>query len=300
MLMLEAHIVPIDPVVSISPMPEPRPGPAPSAESTKASAPPMPPDRVEKSRGGGDPGAMVRALQQHAQAFASAATATVGRGLQAVSKTAPEIVDGATARMAGLAGVVVTMPGEVPHDAAHGYGVSAGHPGSQGLLEARRDARTLAPAMQIGVSVQTVNGNKPPKPEYEATRKAFTGTLSNGFKDGAKAQFIQHVAQTQPDELNRLGFSESQIKNMATKAKPPLGLEVHHRVPIECGGTNDFENLTLVREDVNKPLTEAQMAGTKGLEYGQSRQVELLMTKQGTMYPSLPDALNQPSLNIPK
>ncbi len=82
----------------------------------------MPPDRVEKGVPGGDSGAMLRALEQHAQTLASGAVATAGRGLQAASKAAPEIIDGATARMAGLASVVLSMPGDVPHDAVHGYG----------------------------------------------------------------------------------------------------------------------------------------------------------------------------------
>ena len=260
----------------------------------------MPPDRVERSEGGFDSSAMLRALQSHASSLGFAATAAVGRGLQSASKAGPELIDGAASRMAGFAGIVLSMPGDVPHDATHGYGASATHPVSRTALEARRDARTLAPAMPIGVSVQTVNCNKPPKSEADATRKAFSGTLRNRFKDGDKAQFIKHVAQTHPNELRRLGFSESQIKDMANDAERPENLEVHHRMPVECGGTNDFDNLTLVRKDVHDYLTEAQMAATKGLEPGTSREAELLMTEKGTMYPNVPGAFNQPPLDIPK
>ena len=69
--------------------------------------------------------------------------------------------------------------------------------------------------------------------------------------------------------------------------------------PLECGGKNDFDNLTLVREDVHDYLTEAQRAATQGLEYGQSRDIQLLMTEKGTMYPNVPNAVNLPELNIP-
>ena len=108
------------------------------------------------------------------------------------------------------------------------------------------------------------------------------------------------LRKRRPNELRRLGFSESQIKGMVNKAAPPDNVEVHHRIPVECGGTNDFDNLTLVREDVHDYLTETQMAATKGLEPGASREVEVLMTEKGTMYPNVPNALNQPPLEIPK
>ena len=196
--------MPIDPTVVTAPTPNPQPGTAPAVQATESAQLPVQPDRFEASSGT-DPVNMLRALEQHVEGWASVATATMGRGLQA-AKGAPKIVDGASARMAGLAGVVLSMPGDVPHDAAHGYGVSAGHSASGTVLQTRRDARTLARAMPVGVTVKTVTCRKPPKPEYEATRSAFNGTLKMGSRTVLERSSSNTLPKRNPRSFARSVF----------------------------------------------------------------------------------------------
>jgi len=270
--------VSVDPIVATPPTPDPKPGPAPASQATKASSPPMQPDHVEKSGPGGDPGAMLHALEQHAQTFASGAVATASRGLQAASKAAPEMIDGATTRMAGLASVVLSIPGDVPHDVQHGYGVAAPHPAARTATFASpaRDARTIAKAT-AGLRVAKLPCRKPPKEVTDKVRSNFNAT--------DKPAYVRHLVATRTADLKNLGFTDGDLSYMASSGKIPrrYNIEVHHRLPIDCGGTNDFKNLNLVRQSAHKLFNEAQVAATKGMQAGDQRPVELLELPEGDL-----------------
>jgi hypothetical protein len=50
-------------------------------------------------------------------------------------------------------------------------------------------------------------------------------------------------------------FSKKDIKR-ASKGKPPKGYNVHHIVPRRQGGTNSFDNLTLIRITTHEAINE--------------------------------------------
>jgi hypothetical protein len=55
----------------------------------------------------------------------------------------------------------------------------------------------------------------------------------------------------------------------------PDGWQVHHKLPLDDGGTNAFDNLVLSKyEPYHKVFTNHQNAVTKGLRQGETRLVE--------------------------
>lgn len=51
---------------------------------------------------------------------------------------------------------------------------------------------------------------------------------------------VDPLAAQKSDELRRLGFSDSEIKDMAKENRPER-VEVHHRRSLECGGNNTLK-----------------------------------------------------------
>lgn len=81
---------------------------------------------------------------------------------------------------------------------------------------------------------------KIPKPVCEL-RRAF-------FKDVVKLQFLQMLATTQRPELIRCGLTETEVDSMY-EGKTPEGFSTHHKIPISLGGSNDVDNLCLMRHE---------------------------------------------------
>lgn len=50
-------------------------------------------------------------------------------------------------------------------------------------------------------------------------------------------------------------FSKKDIKR-ASQGKPPKGYNVHHIIPRRHGGTNSFDNLTLIRISVHEIIND--------------------------------------------
>ncbi|MBB1150800.1 HNH endonuclease [Myroides sp. NP-2] len=61
--------------------------------------------------------------------------------------------------------------------------------------------------------------------------------------------------------------------------------EVHHKLPLDDGGTNDFSNLVLIKNDpYHQALTNYQNKVTKGMKAGDSKSVTWY-TMEGNIYP---------------
>ena len=52
----------------------------------------------------------------------------------------------------------------------------------------------------------------------------------------------------QTDYLRRAGFTEADILKIQN-GYVPTGWQVHHKIPLEGGGTNDFSNLVLIQNE---------------------------------------------------
>lgn len=113
------------------------------------------------------------------------------------------------------------------------------------------------------------------KTEYESVRRAWVKEIA-----------VKHAA-----ELEGAGISKEAIERMAATGKAPLGYQVHHRLPLDDGGTNAHENLILIRDDVEHRAVHGYYNPGEQridqLQYGQKGDVALPMPPADTIvYPN--------------
>ena len=100
---------------------------------------------------------------------------------------------------------------------------------------------------------QKVTGVRPSAADIAAKRAAF------GAPGGPRAQFLNQVRKdVSATDLQALGWSDEAIRSFKAGGPPPQGFAVHHRVPLQAGGTNDSGNLVLIRNDPDHDLITAQ------------------------------------------
>ncbi|WJE54873.1 hypothetical protein QRE66_12030 [Bacillus cereus] len=69
------------------------------------------------------------------------------------------------------------------------------------------------------------------------------------------------------------------------KGEVPDDYQVLHKLPLDDGGTNYFDNLILIEHDpYHKVLTNTQRSLTKGLEIGESKTIQWPIP-DGFVYP---------------
>ena len=132
-----------------------------------------------------------------------------------------------------------------------------------------------------GVRATPVNYVKRDRVSYDALRRAFD--------NGARADFVRSLTSTpeQVAALRRAGLDDVAIARLAD-GRIPQGWQVHHKLPLDDGGTNAFENLVLIRNDpYHLALTNAQRDLVGDLPVGGSRQVDFPIP-DGSIYPALP------------
>lgn len=88
-----------------------------------------------------------------------------------------------------------------------------------------------------GFKLKEVEFKTPPKKEREAMR--------DQFKKEVRPAFLKYLAEHCADELRAIGISESGLAQMR-KGLSVNGYNVHHKLPIHGGGTNDFKNLIIM------------------------------------------------------
>jgi len=92
--------------------------------------------------------------------------------------------------------------------------------------------------------------------------------------------------------FKRAGLTDADIAGMQ-KGKNPTDpkWEVHHRLPLDDNGTNDFSNLILVRKDPHHhALTNAQRELTEGMRVGETRILDFpVPAGDGVVYPRTPE-----------
>ncbi|WP_240431922.1 HNH endonuclease signature motif containing protein [Paenibacillus aceti] len=86
-------------------------------------------------------------------------------------------------------------------------------------------------------------------------------------------------------ELKKAGISDSDIEDMIEFGLVPDGWQVHHKIPLDQGGTNNVENLVLIKNDpYHKVITNEQNSLTKDMKPGDSKTVEFPIP-EGDIYP---------------
>ncbi|WP_408072004.1 polymorphic toxin-type HINT domain-containing protein [Butyrivibrio sp. JL13D10] len=103
------------------------------------------------------------------------------------------------------------------------------------------------------------------------------------FENGGRKAFLQDLAKNHEKELRDAGFTDADIAKIKGGGVPD-GWQVHHKFPIDYGGTNDFSNLVLIKNTpYHSALTTYQRQ--QGLKVGESKEV-LWPYPNGCVYPA--------------
>lgn len=127
------------------------------------------------------------------------------------------------------------------------------------------------------VKTQTIVYNKRATEETAKLRKDFNSVRKQYLKDLANDS-------GKVQQLRKAGLSEADIALMKN-GNVPKGWQVHHKLPLDDGGTNSFDNLVLIKNDpYHKVITNAQIGGTRGLKPGESKTMDWPIP-DGFVYP---------------
>lgn len=160
-------------------------------------------------------------------------------------------------------------------------------------FEARRAAGESDAAIVYHRSgVRLLHGFTIEKVSY--TRKAdraFYAKERREFDARVKGAWLKTIARTHRAELLSAGLSDVQVDAMAYDGKAPAGYQVHHRIPLDDGGSNDLANLILLRNDVEHRAVHGYYnPGEKRIQqmaHGASGEVALpLPPRDAVIYPN--------------
>lgn len=116
-------------------------------------------------------------------------------------------------------------------------------------------------------------------------REEFT-KLRNKFSSTEKGNFLKSLIKDEKKikELHKAGLTEDDIEDMKLGLVPE-GYHVHHKLPLDDGGTNDFDNLILMKNDhYHKVIINSQKTLTKDLKVGETKVINWPIP-EGYIYP---------------
>jgi uncharacterized protein YjiS (DUF1127 family) len=100
-----------------------------------------------------------------------------------------------------------------------------------------------------------------------------TKSLRNQFNNIARKDFLNQLARMDDASLKNAGLSPEAILQIRAGYVPD-GFQVHHKLPLDDGGDNSFDNLVLIRNDpYHKIITNYQNSVTRDLSHGNSKNI---------------------------
>jgi hypothetical protein len=99
--------------------------------------------------------------------------------------------------------------------------------------------------------------------------------LKREYGREGRRQFLESLGNDEDKvaKLRRSGLSEEDISKIK-RGLVPEEYEVHHKLPLDNGGTNSIDNLMLVRKNpYHRGLTNYQNAKTSGMKVGETRKI---------------------------
>ena len=102
-----------------------------------------------------------------------------------------------------------------------------------------------------------------------------TAKFRKEFNSSVRKNFLKEFANdpVRVEYLKKAGLGEDDISRMKDGLNPK-GWQVHHNLPLDDGGTNDFINLVLIKNDpYHKAVTNEQNTLTRGLAPKQSEKI---------------------------
>ncbi|MFY2157319.1 T7SS effector LXG polymorphic toxin [Cytobacillus firmus] len=132
-----------------------------------------------------------------------------------------------------------------------------------------------------GVKVEEIIYTKRLPEETAQLRRTFNNSVKKSFlktfaNDPIRIQFLRNA-----------GLVDNDIARMKDGLNPK-GWQVHHNLPLDDGGTNDFTNLVLIKNDpYHKAVTNEQNSLTRELTPTQSKRINCPMFED-EVYPPEP------------
>jgi hypothetical protein len=120
---------------------------------------------------------------------------------------------------------------------------------------------------------------------YVKRDRAELATLRREFNP-VREDFARHLTSdpARIADLRRAGLDDAAIQRLGS-GQIPAGWQVHHKLPLDDGGTNTFDNLVLIKNDPSHlAITNEQRRLVGDLAVGESRQVNFPIPR-GSVYP---------------
>lgn len=122
---------------------------------------------------------------------------------------------------------------------------------------------------------------------YCKRSEADTAALRNRF-EGVRAKFMRKISDDPGyvQQLRRAGFDDDDLALMQ-RGKVPSGWQVHHKLPLDDGGDNSFDNLLLIKlTPYHSVVTGYQKTYTGKLKPGECMQLPWPSYGHGIVYPA--------------
>ncbi|MCY9186129.1 T7SS effector LXG polymorphic toxin [Bacillus halotolerans] len=132
-----------------------------------------------------------------------------------------------------------------------------------------------------------LKGVKVKEISYTKRSPEETAKLRRKFNSSIKKQFFKGLSNdpNKVKKLKKAGLTDKDIVRMKDGLNPK-GYQVHHKLPLDDGGTNDMDNLILIKNDpYHKAITNEQNSLTKGLTPGETKKINWPIPN-GEIYPS--------------
>lgn len=111
------------------------------------------------------------------------------------------------------------------------------------------------------------------------------------FDRKERRAWLKDIGTSRRQELAAAGLSQKDIANMAKYGWVPQGYQVHHRIPLDDGGTNSRDNFILIRDYVEHRALHGYYNPAelriRLLAYGEKAEVALPVPPKDTLvYPN--------------
>lgn len=125
------------------------------------------------------------------------------------------------------------------------------------------------------------------------------------FDRKERSAWLKDIGTSRRQELAAAGLSQKDIDRMAKDGRPPQGYQVHHRIPLDDGGTNSRDNFILIRDDVEHRALHGYYNPAelriRLLAYGEKAEVALPVPPKDTLvYPNPSMSYVSKSVNYAK
>ena len=110
------------------------------------------------------------------------------------------------------------------------------------------------------------------KINYVKRDRSVLKELRNDFSKSVRKDFLKSIS-SDIKNLKSHGLSETDIQKLKD-GLVPKGYQVHHELPLDDSGTNDFSNLVLIKnEPYHKVVTNYQNSIARTMKIGESKEV---------------------------